>query len=564
MFNRQNRFKVMMNGIIYSFVLFQLAIFNVCSQTVVYPVPAGATASTQYTVKVNNINSFVFPTTFVAGNGASRGAFTSFSTSVTVPVTVTTNADITSVIIRPQKLGLTYTKTAARTFTMNVPADCNLSVEVNGNVATPLYVFSNPLEVNVPSQSDPNVKYYAAGQVYTENITPRAGQTIYIAGGAIVRGNITCTGVSNFTVRGRGILDSSVNPTMSRTVRVVGGSNITFEGIVFHNVQSWNVVFGTCDGVTINNIKAISTPDAECDALDIVGCLNVSVNGGFFRSEDDCIAIKSTKDGYNLGVGNPGNISVDGAVVFNGHRGNALEIGYELNGIQDANGQSTVSNIRFSDIDVIHKGTAVDGSTNRRAAMSIHNNENARVSNVSYENIRIEDCEENYVYLGVIKTSGAVDQINRGSIDSVYFKNIQITGGDLTLPSAIYGFDASAQVQNITFDNFKIGNNLINSALKMKLNTNSFVSNIVFKNTLTDSNRVESLNPIIYPTTCENDLFIVGCERATYTIIDVAGKTFLSGIVLNQSISVASLSSGTYLISFNLDKQNAIRKFIKK
>ncbi|MEI7503012.1 MAG: T9SS type A sorting domain-containing protein [Paludibacter sp.] len=553
------------SGILKSFtltlVLILLTSHDIKAEIVVYPVPAGATASTQYSVLVNNQNSYVFPSTSM-GLGASRGDFTSFSTSVTVPVTVTTNVDISSVTIRPLKLGITYTKTSARTIKFNVPSDCNLSVEINGNTDMPLFVFSNPLEVNVPKPTDTNVRYYAAGQIYTENITPKAGQTIYIAGGAIVRGNITCTGVSNFTVRGRGILDSSVNPTMSRTVRIVGGSNITFEGIVFHNVQSWGVVFGTCNGVEINNIKVISTPDGESDALDIVGSQNVTVNGGFFRSEDDCICVKSMKEGYNLGVGNPQNININGATIFNGHRGNALEIGYELNGIVGANGHSSVRDIYYSNIDIIHKGTAVDGSTNRRSAMSIHNNENARVSNVSYTDIRIEDCEENYLYLAVIKPD--TSSLISGSIDSVLYKNIQITGGDLTLPSAIYGYNASSKVQNITFDGFKVGSNVITSASKLKLAVNSFSENIVFKKTLTDANQIDSLSPKVYPTTCDNNLFVVGCDSAAYTIVDVTGKTFLSGIVKSKSISVASLSSGTYLIKFTLNKESVTRKFVKR
>ena len=544
-------------------ILTLLDIPNLISQTVVYPAPAGVTASTQYSVLVNGQSSFVFQSTYVTGSGESKGSFTSFSTSVTVPVSVTTNVDITSVTIRPLKLGITYTKTAAKTISINVPSNCNLSVEINGNIATPLCIFSNPLEVNVPGASDSNVKYYAAGQVYTENITPKAGQTIYIAGGAIVKGNITCTGVSNFTVRGRGIIDSSVNPSNSRTVRVVGGSNITFEGIVFHSIQGWNTVFGTCTGLTVNNIKVISTQDTECDAMDIVGCQNVTVNGGFFRSEDDCIAIKSTKAGYNLGVGNPQNIKINNAVIFNGHHGNAMEIGYELNGITDANAQSTVSDIHYSNIDVIHKGTAIDGSTNRRSAMGIHNNENGRVSNVSYTDIRIEDCKENFVFLGVIKTSGAIDTITRGVIDSVYFKNIQVSAGDLTLPSTIYGYDASHKVQNITFDNFRVGSNLISSASQLKLSTNSYVKNIVFKNTTTDSNRVDSFNAKIYPTICKNELFVMGCDSAVYAIVDLTGKTLLSGIVKSKSISVLNLPSGSYLIKFYLNSESTIHKFVK-
>ena len=547
--------------LVYLFLVF-LDISVLSGQTVVYPAPAGASASTQYTVLVNGQSSFVFQSTYITGSGACRGAFTSFSTSVTVPVTITTNLDITSVTIRPLKLGITYTKTAAKTITMNVPSNCNLSVELNGNVETPLFIFSNPLEINVPNSSDANVKYYAAGQVYTENIIPKAGQTIYIAGGAIVKGNITCTGVSNFTVRGRGIIDSSVNPTNSRTVRIVGGSNITFEGIVFHSVQGWNTVFGTCDGVTINNIKVISTQDTECDALDIVGCQNVTVNGGFFRSEDDCIAIKSTKAGYNLGVGNPQNIQVNDAVIFNGHHGNAMEIGYELNGITYANGQSIVRDIHYSNIDVIHKGTATDGSTNRRSAMGIHNNENGRVSNVTYTDIRIEDCKENFVFLGVMKTSGAVDTITRGVIDSVYYKNIQVTGGDLTLPSAIYGYDTGHKVMNVTFDNFKVGTNLITSATQFKLATNTFTKNIIFKNTGTDTNKITVFEPKVYPTICQSEIFTTGADGAMYEVINLTGKRVLSGISNNSSISLIGLQAGIYFIKFKFNSQTTIRKFV--
>jgi hypothetical protein len=268
------------------------------------------------------------------------------------------------------------------------------------------------------------------------------------------------------------------------------------------------------------------------------------------------------KEGYNLGVGNPRNINVNGAVVFNGHRGNALEIGYELNGIVDASGHSSVRDISFSNIDIIHKGTAVDGTPLRRSAMSINNNENARVANILYDDIRIEDCKENYVHLEVIKPD--TTSLTCGIIDSVMFKNIQIVGGDLTLPSVVYGYNSAHLVQNITFDNFRIGNKLITSATAMKLATNSNVKNIVFKNTTTDSNRIELINAKIYPTICNERLYVDGCDSANYSVVDLMGKTLLNGKVKNHYVSVASLSSGTYLIMFDLKSETAIRKFLRK
>ena len=478
-------------------ILFMFSFSNLKSQTVVYPAPTGTTASSDFMVKVNGFSSFVYPSSFVPVSGESRGSFTTFSTAVTVPVEVSTTVDITTVDIRPKKLGITYTKTSARTITFNVPSNCNLSIEINGNIATPLFLFSNPLEVNVPAPTDPNVQYFGPG-IHTKNITALNGQTIYIAGGAVIMGGISSNGASNFTVKGRGI----INPTgTTRAARMKFGDNISFEGIVFNSAAYWSVVFGTCTNVTLNNIKIISTPNIESDALDIVGCQKVRVNGGFFRSEDDAIVIKNRKEGFNLGISNPEDIAINGVVIFNGLHSNGLEIGFELQGPTSDN--SFVRNIHYKNIDIIHKGTD-PAYANKRAAIAIHNNEDAHVSNISYEDIRIEDCKENFVWIGVINTTASLSTV-RGSIDSVTLKNIQVTGGDLTLPSFVMGWDDTHLVQNVTFENFRIQDKVILNADQMKLTTNAYTKNILFAISGTSE---ASFNPVA-------DAYVYGSKTGT-------------------------------------------------
>lgn len=75
-------------------------------------------------------------------------------------------------------------------------------------------------------------------------------------------------------------------------------------------------------------------------------------------------------------------IKVRRCVLWNAEPGNALEIGYELR-------CNEVSDVVFEDCDIIHceyEGNQSGG------VLTIHNADRAKVHNVRYENIRIEDA----------------------------------------------------------------------------------------------------------------------------------------------------------------------------
>lgn len=67
------------------------------------------------------------------------------------------------------------------------------------------------------------------------------------------------------------------------------------------------------------------------------------------------------------------------AVFWNALWGNGLEIGFELNG-------AAVKNITFRNNDIIHVESG--------AALSIHNAGNSVVSNIVFDDIRIEDARQ--------------------------------------------------------------------------------------------------------------------------------------------------------------------------
>ena len=67
-------------------------------------------------------------------------------------------------------------------FTLDKPQD--LSIEPNGP-NSPLLLFTNPREKNVPSPEDPNVIYFGPGIHQAGLIKLASHQTLYLAGGSV-------------------------------------------------------------------------------------------------------------------------------------------------------------------------------------------------------------------------------------------------------------------------------------------------------------------------------------------------------------------------------------------
>ncbi|MGQ9620653.1 MAG: hypothetical protein ACUVTX_06680, partial [Bacteroidales bacterium] len=71
-----------------------------------------------------------------------------------------------------------------------------------------LHIFINPIE---PIPQGPNVRILSGCPPVQDRIIVEAGQTLYIAGGAFIRTNITVRG-AGARVMGRGIIDFSTWP----------------------------------------------------------------------------------------------------------------------------------------------------------------------------------------------------------------------------------------------------------------------------------------------------------------------------------------------------------------
>jgi parallel beta-helix repeat protein len=93
------------------------------------------------------------------------------------------------------------------------------------------------------------------------------------------------------------------------------------------------------------------------------------------------------------------------------------------------------------------------------------------------------------------------------------------------------------------------------------------LSNMIYVTTTSDLSTiypVASLDISIYPTLCDDELFLNNCDSAKYSVFNVLGKIQLNGLITASSITVASLHSGTYFIRIEFKQGSIVRKFVKR
>ncbi len=190
------------------------------------------------------------------------------------------------------------------------------------------------------------------------------------------------------------------------------------------------------------------------------------MDGCFVRTKDDCIATKSVE--YDWGVNSVGHdvrdIMVKNSVLWNGGWGKAIEIGFESR-------TESFRDIVFRDIDIIH----VQGGD---GVLSIENGDRATISNVLYEDLRIERADGFLFYLKILHSRYTKDEV-RGHIKNITFKDIQFAG-DRFPPSIISGFDENHLVENVRFENVAIQGKRIRSLEDGRF-TNSHSRGIEFR-----------------------------------------------------------------------------------
>ncbi|MBR1509109.1 MAG: endo-polygalacturonase [Bacteroidales bacterium] len=391
-------------------------------------------------------------------------AFCSFDIEEPTCVTVKVRHNIGSAKVLPYSRGIVPEIKGKELRFEARPGD-RLTVEIDGDEYHSLHIFANAPETEVYSADDPNVIYYGPGEHTVSRIVVRSGQTLYLAPGAVLYGEmfqrekggayspvISLIG-DNIKVRGRGIVDGSLCETLSTNLLFVNGKNISIEGIILRDASVWTLPVKNSENVDINGVKILGYR-ANSDGVDICNSRNVIVRNCFIRTLDDLIVVKTTQGG-----GPTENVHAYGNVLWN-EVAHAVSVGAEI--VKDITG------VVFEDNDIIHdKG--------REWSIRVYHCDQARVSGIVFRNLRIE--ESNQLISMWINKAVWSSSSERGHIDGVLIQNVDARRVVHPVIQML-GYDADHRVENVTLENVSIDGRPVT---QKDLTVNEFVNNINVK-----------------------------------------------------------------------------------
>lgn len=481
-------------------------LYGVQTSTVlkIYDMPDILQSSDRYEILVEESPLFVYETlvnharsfTWINATTYTSVASFDFLGKVHVKIRILDDYQVTKASVHPLIYDIDVTvDDNVIEFDLEYPA--NYTIQLNDPVpqTTPngsviqeaIHLFANPIEEDPITEEeaalDDSILYIGPGVWKTDTIPLESGQTVYLAGGALVYGQFNMYELSDITIRGRGIISGSIYPREDASQRAIPielqkSDNITIEGISFLDPAGWTIHAQESSNILIDNIKII-TARPNGDGISIQSCQDVVVRNSFVRTWDDSLVVK------NVNNQSTANILFSNNIVWT-DLAQSMEVGYETYG-------ASIENVTFEDITVLHNY--------HKAVMSIHNADQANIDGIYFRNITVENAYEvgdiwtetydNFLIDMTIAYNAdwSKSQFERGTIRNVYFENIKVLNdkkigqetSDLVI--RMNGFDATKNISNIYFKDVEFHGAPISSA--DQINANNFVSNITIQSSNT-------------------------------------------------------------------------------
>ena len=355
------------------------AVLARAASLVTYPAPEGAPLNDDFRVRVRlaggewqRVDTYLWKVDRVeAGrHTAEPSSVAYFDFDGTVEVEVTSlKGRIDSCRVRPLSYGIAADVSGDKlTFTLDRPR--MLSVEVNGDIFHNLQLFANASQPKV--KKGKNVRYYGPGyyDLKGDSIHLKTGETLFIDGGAYIKGYVSTYGSDNVRIVGHGI----VNPERQQAgIMVRYSKNVTVDGPV-----TTQLPVGGSDGVSVSNAKCISWYGWG-DGMNVFASNNVTYNHVFCRTSDDCSTIYCTRKGYHGGCRN---IKVTDAVYW-ADVAHPIMIG--LHG--DISRNEVIEDVVYEDVDILDQA---EKQIDYQGCIGINNGDNILVRDITFRRFRVE------------------------------------------------------------------------------------------------------------------------------------------------------------------------------
>ncbi|MBN1444294.1 MAG: hypothetical protein JXA90_16395 [Planctomycetes bacterium] len=413
---------------------------------VTYPAPEGEALSSDYEVwaggkKVDVYSARVLDEPFAGKQWDYGGtySFASFDVSGRVEVRISSKRSLRDVVIRPAAAGVRTAVQDDGSLIVTLDGPRKLSVEPDGRKG-PLLLFANPLETDAPKPGDPDVIHFGPGVHKPEKIAVGSGQTLYIAGGAVVKAEVVVEG-KGIRILGRGILDGSDWPwrkgPVGNLIAIRRSEDVEVSGITCRGSSHWTIVPFASRRVTIRNVKLCNSRVQNDDGINPCNSQDVLITDCFIRSDDDCVALK----GLDLGVAenNVERIVVERSILWC-DRARIFLLGHESRA-------GFMRNITLRDLDIIHF---------TMTPFLFEPGEDMRLEDVTVEDVRMHGEGQ----LELLRLKPVVNQYMRkkvpGCIRRIVFRNVRLEGRAGEYLVQIEGADAEHDVREVTLESVSI------------------------------------------------------------------------------------------------------------
>lgn len=373
---------------------------------------------------------------------------------------------VSAAVVRPLSAGITPT-VMDNTVTFALDQNVNISVEADGNLEEAVQFFPwTPAEPDFTGYE--HIYRFEAGEHDVDELHITENDTaIYLAPGAVVHGRIFADGVDHLKVFGPGAVTMrryhrSLPEEMTRCIEIRGCSDVRLEDIMVLDSCNWSVRLNESEHIRIHNIKIIGCR-SNSDGIDVTGSRNVHISGCFIRTYDDSFVVKS------LFGGNVENVLFETSTLWN-DMARPIEVGVEMR-------CSQVKNITFRNIDVIHSLTCYP-------IFGIHHGDRAHVSNIRFEDIRIEHTPGAQLFDFRITDSVWNKDTQKGDIRDIIIDNIHLVGQEgidfRNVQCRIEGFSDVHDIRGVRIGRIDAFGKRLTGRKALGLQSNAFARDITF------------------------------------------------------------------------------------
>jgi len=471
-----------------------------------WPAPQGEKLSEDYTLRINDQNVPVYTCRVSAEplnqvwpgfqrpmDQTEMASFAYWDMSGPVTVEVSSSRSFRSVAVRPISRGVPFA-VKGRTIRLQLAHPGQLTVELDG-IHRALHLFADPPETDAPKAGDAHVLYFGPGVHRPGRVKLESGETVYVAGGAVVYAAISGRGLTGVRILGRGIIDTSEfvrgeggfpENMPEGSIRLSDSTDIRIEGVILRDSSEYGISCYGCRGVSISRIKEIGFWRYNTDGIDICNSEDVDIRDSFVRSFDDSIVIKGIKgEREDFSQRPTRNIRASNLVLWCDW-GRALEVGAETS-------TPEIADVAFRDTDVIRS---------EHIAMDIQHSDRAAIHDIHFENIRVElddvtmqpvgqeSRDQKYVqdplvryvpqlFVIIIRPTRVSSDDQVGTVHGVTLKDIFVTGKPVP-ESSLTGFDAQHDVRDVSIENLRFNGRPATSAEAAHIKLNGFAAPVHF------------------------------------------------------------------------------------